>query len=704
MIYPKHTIILLSLLTFNCILLPISAKETIKSIYVSPPPGAKHVQKENNIIIRFSKRIGREEFKEIILRIQGNIREEYQHKIKLLKDNKTLIIKPIENFQPGEKIQVSLKSKNSKILKLEELDFHFKISRQKRQSLNAFISDNLPDNRNTGFPLAEKESRQAMDYIEKFELPQDFPPLVIGEKSNPNPGYFLMSCIGPAKYNIIVDNNITPIYYQKYNERIMGLDVQQANGYLTFSKGINNTFIELDSTYKQRRTYTAGNGYFTDFHELLITEDSTYWLMIYDPQLVDMSQVIEGGNPNAIVIGLVIQELNQDDEVIFQWRSWDHFDILDCDTNQVNLYGLQVDYVHGNALDLTHDGNILISSRHLNEITKINRETGEIIWRMGGKENEFSLIGDNLWFTDQHGIREINADSISLFDNGNYHDPKFSRGVEYAIDEEAMELTFIREYRHDPDIIVSTMGMMQREAGKNAVIGWSRPSTEEVITEYHLDGSVAIEILCPNFSLPTYRVFKREWESKLFEFDNDSIDFGSSTAVGDSLEMNFTVINPGGEEVIIHKCFSSSPAFKLLTNLPQTLAAGQQLEMTAQFKPAFNTNYVASLTLSTDTDTSRIAKQLFMKGATLHTGIHSPPNSQIIRIFPNPAAGSKVRLTSTSPMRSIELFDAKGLLLKKMTAPSPGYHEVYMDKFERGMYVLRVIFADDTILTEKIIN
>ncbi len=31
--------------------------------------------------------------------------------------------------------------------------------------------------------------------------------------------------------------------------------------------------------------------------------------MSYDPQTVDMSLIVPGGDPNAIVIGLIIQEI-----------------------------------------------------------------------------------------------------------------------------------------------------------------------------------------------------------------------------------------------------------------------------------------------------------------------------------------------------------------------------------------------------------
>ena len=42
-----------------------------------------------------------------------------------------------------------------------------------------------------------------------------------------------------------------------------------------------------------------------------------------------MDLIVEGGNPNARVEGLIIQELDSDHNLIFEWSSCDHFDVLE---------------------------------------------------------------------------------------------------------------------------------------------------------------------------------------------------------------------------------------------------------------------------------------------------------------------------------------------------------------------------------------
>ena len=59
------------------------------------------------------------------------------------------------------------------------------------------------------------------------------------------------------------------------------------------------------------------------------------------------------------------------------------------------------DYFHINAVNLDTDGNLLISGRAVSTIYKVDRHTGNIIWRLGGKESTFTL-GPGVQFNGQH--------------------------------------------------------------------------------------------------------------------------------------------------------------------------------------------------------------------------------------------------------------------------------------------------------------
>ena len=160
---------------------------------------------------------------------------------------------------------------------------------------------------------------------------------------------------------MIVDNNAFPIYFKKYNTLVTEFK-RQFNGMLTFYDHLSKTFIEMDSSYKAIGTYKCGNGYSTDGHDLLVLENYHSFLLSYDPQVVRMDTIVAGGDSAAIVIGLCVQELDENKNVIFQWRSWDHFQITDA-TYDIDLTQHVIDYVHGNSIEVDYDNNILISSR-----------------------------------------------------------------------------------------------------------------------------------------------------------------------------------------------------------------------------------------------------------------------------------------------------------------------------------------------------
>ncbi len=125
--------------------------------------------------------------------------------------------------------------------------------------------------------------------------------------------------------------------------------------------------------------------------------------------------------------GEVIQELDAGHNVVFQWRTWDHYAITDA--THEDLTAATIDYVHANAIEIDADRNLLLSCRHMDEITKIDHVSGDILWRMGGKHNQFTFVNDSIGFSHQHALRRIANGDFTLFDNGNFHTPPFSRAV-----------------------------------------------------------------------------------------------------------------------------------------------------------------------------------------------------------------------------------------------------------------------------------
>jgi len=137
-----------------------------------------------------------------------------------------------------------------------------------------------------------------------------------------------------------------------------------------------------------------------------------------------------------------------------------------------------IDLVHGNALAISADGNLLLSSRNLNEITKIDLRTGNVIWRLGGKANMFKFVNGEP-FAYQHDVRQLPNGDITLFDNhATTQKPAPSRAVEYNIDETNRTVTEVWDYAHVPSVFATYMGSAQRLADGNTFLSWGAPYTK----------------------------------------------------------------------------------------------------------------------------------------------------------------------------------------------------------------------------------
>jgi len=473
--------------------------------YIDPLPDAKYINKEACIIIKPNSMVDKSTLlNDKAFTITGSISGELMFSIIKSSDGSTVILKPVNQFALGETVKVGF----TRVIKsaasgagIEPFSFSFRIkSKEVKVNKQFSILSELSD---------EEISRLPKGYYNS-DMISTLPEIGLNHYDNPTPGRIFISnfkFFGTATSFLLILNNDASVFYsQEMPYACFDFNVQP-NGHLTYFHGYDGVYYEMDEYYDIINYYKCGNGYGTDLHELRLLNNKHFLLMSYDSQHVDMSGIVIGGNPNAVVSGLIIQELDENKNVVFQWRSWDHIPITDA--SHQNLLAASIDAVHGNAIELDNDGNILISSRHLDEITKINRTTGDIIWRLGGKKNQFTFPNDPDTFNYQHGIRRLNNGNIILFDNGNFHVPHYSRAVEYQLDEVNKVATLVWQYRNIPDIFGPAMGFAQRLDNGNTIIGWG--AANPTVTEVRPDRSKALEINLPPGSF-SYRAFKYDYK------------------------------------------------------------------------------------------------------------------------------------------------------------------------------------------------
>jgi hypothetical protein len=204
------------------------------------------------------------------------------------------------------------------------------------------------------------------------------------------------------------------------------------------------------------------------------------------------------------VVGSVIQELEVPSaRVLFDWRSLDHVPV----TESKQKVGPRFDYFHANSIDLTRDGHLLVSARNTCALYKINRQTGAVMWRLGGKRSDFAM-GPGTSFAWQHDARSHGDGLISLFDDGAAPpvEPQ-SRALLLRLDGSRMRATLVRADKHRPPLLAKYTGSMQLLPGGNALVGWG---SEPYFTEYGGDGSVRFDARLPHGG-QTYRALRFPW-------------------------------------------------------------------------------------------------------------------------------------------------------------------------------------------------
>lgn len=359
--------------------------------------------------------------------------------------------------------------------------------------------------------IVVKPSTTAFVFPNGVSVPPDYPHVTIPIKNNPDTGFIFINNWGGTPYIAILDNNGSPVFYRKMPAYARDFKLQK-NGMLSYRLADPfYRFYEMDSGYTVTREISAKNGYGTDEHELQILPNGNVLLIALEYKTVNMSALVPGGKTNATVIGNHIQEIDRNGQIIFEWKCWDHFDITDA--VHENLTAQTIDYVHMNAIAVDHDSNLIISSRHLSEITKIDRKSGKILWRLGGKHNQFAFINDPFNGPSyQHDVRVLPNGHYTVFDNGNYHTPSISRAVEYQVDTVAKTATMVWQYRHTPDRYTWWMGNVQRLANGNTLINWADGSLPK-LTEVTPSGVTVMELNFVTYA-HSYRVFRFPWKGK----------------------------------------------------------------------------------------------------------------------------------------------------------------------------------------------
>lgn len=261
-----------------------------------------------------------------------------------------------------------------------------------------------------------------------------------------------------------------------------------------------------DSSYRKLGQVSAGNGLAADIHDFVVTPQNTALLLAYEPIAKDLSPY--GGASNATFFDNVVQEIDiKTHLVMWEWHFSGNVDPAEAQSPP--QAGQTWDAFHLNSIQQLANGNLVLSARNTWTIYEVNKATGRLVWRVGGKRSTFA-VGPGARFTWQHDAR-LSADgkSLSLFDDeaAPPTGPQ-SRGLVLKLDSTARTATVAREYDHKPaGLLAGSQGNMQLLPNGDELVGWG---AQPYLSEFDPGGNLVFD---GHFVAPieSYRSFRFPW-------------------------------------------------------------------------------------------------------------------------------------------------------------------------------------------------
>ncbi len=235
---------------------------------------------------------------------------------------------------------------------------------------------------------------------------------------------------------------------------------------------------------------------------------------------------VQGPGP-VDVLGDMIVVMDSDMQVLWTWDAFDHLDVsrsallgeictvAGAGCPPFYLDSVANDWLHGNCVQLTPDGNLMYSARHQDWLFKIDYNngsgSGDVIWRLG-LEGDFVFNSSDPypWFSHQHDGQFMpgGQSTITVFDNGNtrqYYDPNAtSRGQVIQLDEQNFTATLL--LNADLGVFSVALGAAQWLSNGNYYFGaGDLPDSSSLIQELDSTGAPAYSL---TVSAPEYRSFR----------------------------------------------------------------------------------------------------------------------------------------------------------------------------------------------------
>ena len=270
---------------------------------------------------------------------------------------------------------------------------------------------------------------------------------------------------GLIMYNSVAGPFIGSGVIDKFGNEIWSSDKFKVNhinnmGQIYGMDAINGQGIGIQFNYDENILWSTPEGLPVDGHEIKQLPNGNYMSFVWDvyelgpipigdwtDDFQNSGYEADGITDEILWLGLRLVEWDKETkQEMWSWNPFNYFTMDDHD-----LYGGMwwaayfngyFDWLHSNAFHFDGEEEVIyVSHRHLSRITKLDYQTGDVVWNMG-LPAEYNT-GDNnictdLRFSFQHNIQLLDDGTLLFFDNGN---------ISQLVNEDEYPTTRIRRIR-----------------------------------------------------------------------------------------------------------------------------------------------------------------------------------------------------------------------------------------------------------------
>jgi len=317
-----------------------------------------------------------------------------------------------------------------------------------------------------------------------------------------------------GKAAVMLDRRGHVVWYRPLVGTEVGAFSRLPNGHFIMWNMLARAFEEVDIAGSVVRRWIpdpASSEDGADGHEFLPLPNDGALMIGWQYHSVDSRSRFPSGALKAQRRDNTIVELDAQGGSRVIWASYPEIGIDELlPLPEGKIDAARFETVHANAIDLSQDGELVaVTCREIGQVLGIDRRTGKVRWRLGGKRGDVRIQDDPLGgFSAPHDARLLAGNRLRIFDNGNLHRVQASRVVVYELDEAKRVARLAWQYAHDPPLYTPIAGSARDVPKDRLLIDFTMKGT---ITEVDRDRRVRWEM-----KLVRAGAYRIEWVPSLY--------------------------------------------------------------------------------------------------------------------------------------------------------------------------------------------